>query len=122
MARGHIEDGKITISWNLPRLLLPKNRVKLLLNMLVIAQQTIPRGGTLTIDPIGDGETMSFRVTSAGLNARVQQNIADMLSASSAASIDAHAVQPYYTRLLAQACGLNVTLAPDGEKVLVTAA
>ena len=48
MARGHIEDGKITISWNLPRLLLPKNRVKLLLNMLVIAQQTIPRGGTLT--------------------------------------------------------------------------
>ena len=63
MARGHIEDGKITITWNLPRLLLPKNRVKLLLNMLIIAQQTIPRGGTLTIDPIGDGETMSFRVT-----------------------------------------------------------
>ncbi len=43
---GHIEDGKITLTWNLPRLLLPKNRVKLLLNMLVIAQQTIPRGGT----------------------------------------------------------------------------
>ena len=62
MARGHIEDGKITITWNLPRLLLPKNRVKLLLNMLVIAQQTIPRGGMLTVDPIGDGETMSFRV------------------------------------------------------------
>ena len=80
MARGHIEDGKITITWNLPRLLLPKNRVKLLLNMLIIAQQTIPRGGTLTIDPIGDGETMSFRVTSAGLNARLPQNIADLLS------------------------------------------
>ena len=47
MAKGHIEDGKITLSWNLPRLLLPKNRVKLLLNMLIIAQQTIPRGGTL---------------------------------------------------------------------------
>ena len=36
MAKGHIEDGKSTITWNLPRLLLPKNRVKLLLNMLVI--------------------------------------------------------------------------------------
>ena len=81
MARGQIEDGKVTITWNLPRLLLPKNRVKLLLNMLIIAQQTIPRGGTLTIDPIGDGETMSFRVTSAGLNARLPQNIADLLSA-----------------------------------------
>ena len=105
---------------NLPRLLLPKNRVKLLLNMLVIAQQTIPRGGTLTIDPIGDGETMSFRVTAAGLNARVQQNIADQLSSSSSA-VDAHAVQPYYTRLLAQACGLKVTLVPEGEAVIVSA-
>jgi histidine phosphotransferase ChpT len=65
---------------------------------------------------------MSFRVTSAGLNARVPQNIADLLSASSTAAIDAHAVQPYYTRLLAQACGLAVTLALDGDKVLVTAA
>ena len=89
--------------------------------MLVIAQQTIPRGGTLTIDPIGDGETMSFRVTAAGLNARVQQNIADQLSSSSNA-VDAHAVQPYYTRLLAQACGLKVTLVAEGEAVIVTAA
>ena len=54
--------------------------------MLVIAQQTIPRGGMLTVDPIGDGETMSFRVTSAGLNARMPQNIADLLSASSTAT------------------------------------
>jgi histidine phosphotransferase ChpT len=121
MARGHIEDGKITLAWNLPRLLLPKNRVKLLLNMLIIAQQTIPRGGTLTIDPVGEGETMSFRVTSAGLNARVPQNIVDLLNVESAPTVDAHAVQPYYTRLLAQACGLTVTLVPDGEKVIIAA-
>ena len=106
----------------MPRLLLPKNRVKLLLNMLIIAQQTIPRGGTLTIDPVGEGEAMSFRITAAGLNARVPQTIADLLSASSAAAVDAHAVQPYYTRLLAQACGLSVTLVPEGETVVVSAA
>ena len=121
MARGHIEDGKVSITWNLPRILLPKNRVKLLLNMLVIAQQTIPRGGTLTVDPVGEGETMAFRVTSAGLNARVPQNIADILSSTQPPAADAHAVQPYYTRLLAEACGLSVRLAPEGEKILVTA-
>src|SRR5476649_1574693 len=76
MARGHIEDGKCTITWKLARLLLPKNRVKLLLNMLIIAQQTIPRGGVLAVDPIGEGETMAFRVTATGLNARLPQNIA----------------------------------------------
>ncbi len=103
--------------------MLPKNRVKLLLNMLVIAQQTIPRGGTLKIDPVGEGETMSFRVTAAGFNARVPQNIADVLSAPSVSpAADAHAVQPYYTRLLAQACGLKVSLTPEGENVIIAAA
>ena len=80
MARGHLEDGKTTIAWNLPRVLLPKNRVKLLLNMMVIAQQTIPRGGVLTVDPVGEGDAIGFRVAASGLNARLPQNIADLLS------------------------------------------
>ena len=122
MAKGHIEDGKVTLTWNLPRLLLPKNRVKLLLNMLVVAQQTIPRGGTLTIDPVGEGDATFFRITSTGLNARVPQNIVDILNGTSANTVDAHAVQPYYTRLLAEACGLKVTLTLDGDKVIVAAA
>jgi histidine phosphotransferase ChpT len=121
MAKGHFEDGKITIAWNLPRLLLPKNRVKLLLNMLVIAQQTIPRGGVLTVDSLGEGDAMGFQVTAAGLNARVSQNTADLLSSGSVGTVDAHAVQPYYTRLLAEACGLSVSLVADGEKVVVAA-
>jgi histidine phosphotransferase ChpT len=120
MARGHLEDAKTKITWNLPRLLLPKNRVKLLLNMMVIAQQTIPRGGVLTVDPVGEGEQIGFRVAASGLNARMPQNVVDLLS-SSAAAVDAHAVQPYYTRLLAQACGLKVMLAPEGDSVVVTA-
>src|SRR6202140_5509778 len=121
MARGHLEDGKTTIAWNLPRLLLPKNRVKLLLNMLVIAQQTIPRGGVLTVDPVGEGGGLGFRVTARGLNARIPQNIADILSSGHAAAVDAHAVQPYYPRLLAQSCGLKGVLAAEGEAVVVTA-
>jgi histidine phosphotransferase ChpT len=121
MARGHIEDAKTSIAWNLPRVLLPKNRVKLLLNMMIIAQQTIPRGGVLTVNPTGDGETMSFRLMATGLNARLPQNIADILSGAHAAAVDAHAVQPYYTRLLAQACGLSVTLAVEAEGISVTA-
>jgi len=121
MAKGHLEDGKTTVVWNLPRLLLAKNRVKLLLNMMVIAQQTIPRGGTLTVDPVGDGDAMGFRVAASGLNARMPQNIADLLRSDGSSSVDAHAVQPYYTRLLAQSCGLEVVLAPDGDSVVVTA-
>ncbi|WP_322515996.1 histidine phosphotransferase family protein [Rhodopseudomonas palustris] len=121
MARGHLEDEKTKLAWNLPRVLLAKNRVKLLLNMLIIAQQTIPRGGTLTVEPVGEGEHLSFRVVAAGLNARMPQNIVEMLSGSHAGPVESHGVQPYYTRLLAQSCGLDVTLAPEGETMVVGA-
>lgn len=122
MALGQFEDGKTKIVWNLPRLLLPKNRVKLLLNMLLVAQHTIPRGGTLDVDPVGERDAISFRITAAGMNARLPQNIINILDASRGQAIDAHAVQPYYTRLLASSCGLTVTLAMDGEAAIVTAA
>jgi histidine phosphotransferase ChpT len=90
--------------------------------MLVIAQQTIPRGGTLKIDPVGEGEAMSFRVTASGLNARIPQATADILSAASVSpAADAHAVQPYYTRLLADSCGVKVSLTPEGENVVIAA-
>jgi histidine phosphotransferase ChpT len=121
MARGHLEDNKTRITWNLPRVLLPKNKVKLLLNMMVIAQQTIPRGGVLTVDPVGEGDAIGFRVAASGLNARLPQNIAELLSSGHSGPVDAHAVQPYYTRLLAQNCTLSVGLAPEGEAVVVTA-
>ncbi|GAB1715367.1 MAG: histidine phosphotransferase [Nitrobacter sp.] len=121
MAKGHFEDGKITIAWNLPRLLLPKNRVKLLLNLLVIAQQMIPRGGVLSADPLGEGEAMGFQITAAGMNARISQNVVDLLASGATGTVDAHAIQPYYTRLLAEACGITVAVVAESEKVVVSA-
>ena len=119
MARGFIED-KIKLTWNLPRAPLPKDRVKLLLNMLIIAIGTIPRGGTLTIDPVGDGESMGFRLTSSGLNARVPPAVPGLLAGNSEhGTIDAHAIQPFYTGLLAKACGVGVSLTPEGDGVIV---
>src|SRR6201997_4987910 len=75
LARGFIEDEKTKLTWNVPRTLLAKNRVKLVLNMLVVAGQAIPRGGSLTVDPVGEGEAMSFRITASGLNARIPQHV-----------------------------------------------
>ena len=119
-ARGFIEDDKVKLTWNLQRALLPKNRVKLLLNMLVVGGGTIPRGGTLTVDPIGTGETMGFKVTATGINARIAQAVPGLLEGQSeSGTIDAHAIQPYYTGLLARACGLSVDLVAEGDTVTV---
>ena len=63
VTRGLMEDEKTKVAWNLPRVLLAKNRVKLLLNMMLLAAQAIPRGGQLTVDPVGEGDTIGFKVT-----------------------------------------------------------
>ena len=122
LARGHLEDDKTKLTWNLPHILLAKNRVKLLLNLLVIAQQAIPRGGELSVDPVGEGDAMGFRVRAAGQNAKEPLNVVAQLNLENAGSVSAHGVQPYYTALLAQACGLKVALLSEADAVVVTAA
>jgi histidine phosphotransferase ChpT len=122
VARGFVEDGKIKLVWNLPRALMPKNRVKLLLNMLVVAGHAIPRGGVLTVEPVGAGESMTFHITATGLNARVPQSVPGLLAGESVAqTMDAHAIQPFYTGLLARSCGLTVTIAAEGDAVVIAA-
>jgi histidine phosphotransferase ChpT len=119
VARGLLADDKIAMIWNLPRELLGKNRVKLLLNMLLVAVGCIPRGGTLTVDPAEEGK--GFRITASGLNARLAEATAELLAGSPARMVDAHAIQPVYTGILARDCGLTLSAVAATEQVVVTA-
>jgi histidine phosphotransferase ChpT len=122
ITRGFFEDDKTKLAWNLPRALLAKNRVKLLLNLLLIAGQTIPRGGRLTVDPIGEGESMGFKVSAAGVNAKVPPAVAALLAGDAGGTaLDAHRIQPFYASLLAQASGVKAAMAMEGETVVVSA-
>jgi len=116
-ARGLLEDGKTTLVWNLPRALVAKNRAKLLLNMLLVAGGTIPRGGTLTAEPMSEG----YQVSARGLNARLGPATADLLAGTPAEPVNAHAIQPVYTGILARDCGLAITARIQADTVVVTA-
>ena len=122
VARGFLEDEKTKLAWNLPRILMMKNKVKLLLNMLLIAGQSIPRGGQLTVDPIGDGEGMGFKVTASGTNAKILATTPPLLAGEHGAEpLNAHHIQPFYAGLLARAVGVTATMTMDGDKVVVAA-
>jgi histidine phosphotransferase ChpT len=122
VARALVEDGRTKLEWNLPRVLLPKDRVKLLLNLVLVAMSAIARGGTIRVEPIGEGERMGFRLEASGQNARVPAAVPGLLSGRSENGLDAHAIQPFYAGLLARSAGMKVTLAAEGERVVVTAA
>jgi histidine phosphotransferase ChpT len=117
VARGLLEDGKTTLVWNLPRALVAKNRAKLLLNMLLVASGTIPRGGTLTVEPMSEG----YQVSARGLNARLGPATADLLAGTPAEPVNAHAIQPVYTGILARDCGFVISAGVQADAVIVTA-
>jgi histidine phosphotransferase ChpT len=120
VARGVIEDEKVKLAWNLPRTLMPKNRVKLLLNMLLVATASIPRGGIVAVEGNGANDDMAFKIVARGLNARIPQAAPALLSGRPEGGVvDAHVIQPFYAGLLARSCGVAVTIEADGDAVVV---
>ena len=123
VARGFLEDEKTKIAWGVPRVLLPKNHVKLLLNMVLLAGQAIPRGGTLSIEASGEGASLAFKVAASGLNARIPQAVPGLLAGNSDGhAVDAHAIQPFFTGMLARSCGLQMAMVAEGDGVVLSAA
>ena len=122
IAKGFIEDDRIKLEMDAPRVLLPKNQVKLLLNLLMTATSTIPRGGVVSAKIEINAEQGQFFIKTIGPSARIPAHVEGLLRGESdTGSIDAHAIQPYYTGLIAKAAGMRVTLSLEGDGVLITA-
>ncbi|MGU3492877.1 histidine phosphotransferase ChpT [Xanthobacteraceae bacterium A53D] len=122
VVRGMIEDQRTKIEWMLPRELLAKNRVKLLLNMTLLAVMTIPRGGMMQVAAVGAGAEMGFSIATTGVSARIPQTVLPLLACETPeGGLDAHAVQPFYAGMLARDCGLVLGFTQDGDTVTLTA-
>lgn len=122
VARGMFQEDKVTLTWEAPRALFPKNKVKLLLNLVVIATGAIPRGGSIDVAVTGDAEACTFTLTCQGPNARIPAHVESLLASDPESGVvDAHAIQPFYAGLVARAAKMDVSLAIDGNTVTITA-
>jgi histidine phosphotransferase ChpT len=122
VAKGFFGDDKTQLAWSAPRLLLPKNRVKLLLNLIVVASQAIPRGGLITCTVEGDAKASTFVLLSKGLNARIPSHVEGLLAGSpDSGTVDAHGIQAYYAGMVARAAGMKVAFSIEGDEVTIRA-
>ncbi|KAF0136486.1 MAG: hypothetical protein FD152_1008 [Xanthobacteraceae bacterium] len=124
VATNFLNDDRTTVDWHIPPAFLPKNRVKLLLNLLLLAAGAIPRGGTIKVEMTGEGDTAGFAIDVSGLNARVPPHAVELLAgipSNEQGTIDAHAIQPYYAGLLARAAGMSVRIEKIDDRVEIAA-
>jgi histidine phosphotransferase ChpT len=108
--------GKHQVSWQGPAVTLPKNKAKLLLNLVALGVVALPRGGTISVDVTGTAPDVAFTVRAKGDAARLTDQVKSLLSGVSGEGVDAHSIQPYYASRVAQAARMTVTAeVRDGE-------
>lgn len=113
---------KAELEWKVTPMLLPKNKAKLLLNMLLIAAAGVPRGGTVTVEVEGEAGRESFTITAKGPKTLIPNAVQGLLAGTPEdGNVDARGIQPYYTGVLARLSHMGLNLALDGDVLRFTA-
>ena len=118
VARGFMAGEKANLEWTAQRVLMPKNKVKLLLNLVLVATHAVPRGGTIHVTVTGPADKPLFGLRCSGTNARIPPNFEDLISGRlGEINPDAHMIQPIYAGLLARAAQMTVSVAKIDDDV-----
>jgi histidine phosphotransferase ChpT len=122
VARGLFGGERTKLEWNVPPLRVPRNNVKLILNMCLIAATAIPRGGVIEVTLSGAEETAWITVTAKGTNAKLAGHLplllAGMPDHPPAGPQD---IQAYYAGLVAKAANMALTVVADADRVMIEA-
>ncbi|RCL02597.1 MAG: histidine phosphotransferase ChpT [Candidatus Tokpelaia sp. JSC188] len=103
VARQYMSNEKTKLSWNGPDLLLPKKEVKLLLNLILLADASIPRGGHIDLTLQQKNQYSNFRIVCTGTMLLVPPKFMELYGGTfPEESIDVHSIQFYYTLWLAE--------------------
>ena len=120
ISEGFIGDAKHQLTWSAPTGFLPKNQVKLLLNLIAISVNALPRGGTIAVSIDEDLSSPVFIIECSGPRSRPPQHLPEIV-AGDMPEIDAMSVQAYYTWRLANNVGAKIELEQSNETITIRA-
>ncbi|MDQ0564233.1 histidine phosphotransferase ChpT [Rhizobium mesoamericanum] len=112
---------KTEVVWSGPRAIIAKNRVKLLLNLFLVAYSSVPRGGVIEVTLENPELDAKFKIVAKGKLMRLPPKFVEISTGEIEEAIDAHSIQPYYTVLLADECGMALGHSATTEELTFTA-
>ena len=122
VARGFFSNERAELKWDVPSLLMPKNKVKLILNLCLVAATAIPRGGVIEVAVSGAGEAARIIVAAKGANAKLSGRLAPLIAgAPDHAPATPQDIQVYYAGLIAKAANMAITVTADSGLVTIEA-
>ncbi len=107
---------KADLVWNAPEVAMPRPAVRVIVNLLLIANECLPRGGKveITAEKYGDGGQVI--VTAAGPRAKLKEATSLALRGEGD-ELTGHTIQPTLTGLLAKQGGVELSAKESEEKV-----
>lgn len=121
VARLLFEIEKADLDWQVPLILLPKHKAKLLMNMMLIASGSVPRGGVVTVKVDGPAGAEEFRMSAKGPKTLIPSGAEGLLSGAPEDGVDARGIQPFYTGLLARMTDMAISVGIADEQFFLNA-
>ena len=122
LTRDFLAGGRVTLDWEFSGVAspeIPLAGVKLLLNMVILGAEALPRGGGLTLTAAGQDAGYRLEVLAVGDGARLGGDIQAVLVADpdekTLKSLDARTVVAYFAAAQAQALGAVLEAEADGH-------
>ena len=117
-----LEREKADLRWEVTAGMLPKAEAKLLMNLLLVAMNSVARGGTINVSAHREAGETVMRVVAEGDRAKLPAGVQEVIASGAMPNpLDAHVIQPLYTALLAKAAGMGVTAAQEENRVVLGA-
>ena len=96
---------------------------KLVLNMVLMGVESLPRGGTVRVDWTLDGESVKVDVAAQGSDARIRPDMLDVLAPEiDEDAVTARNVNVYLARMIAQSIGAGLRLSDERDGTVRIAA
>ena len=126
VARLLFEIEKADLDWQVPLILLPKHKAKLLMNMLLIAAGAVPRGGVVKVEVTGAAGAEAFKLTATSDPEKRQKTlmpsgVEGLISGAPEEGVDARGIQPFYTGILARMTDMDLKIGVEGTVFTFTA-
>ncbi len=117
---GLMSAGRVSLEWDPPAVQWPKDWAKLLMNVVLIGADCLPKGGVVRVDVSGEGQALGFKVTATGATVRVSEDVERALKGE-ISEHDARGVQPVLTFRLAKGIDAGLTITPHEGRVEIVA-
>lgn len=115
-------DAKAEIIWNTDRDGIEKDAARLLLNLIMLGVQAVPRGGSVTILTRDIEDAFEIRLTCVGPKARLADAVKLTLGGKMPEDgFDGRTIQPFYAGMILRELGGKMAAGADEERVVFSA-